>query len=481
VRGLRNRVASLECTAALRANNSTGSIQNGNNSTCNSTGSIQNGNNSTGRLQSRNNSTGTSAEGGGPGPTAVRAASKTAATVLVPVLLLLVPVLKGGWYTGDGWCMAGSGYTRGVWRTRGSLCTLGDGHTSSRRGWHTREGWYTEGRFHTGGGGAPGAVGAPAATAVTATGGPGPPGRPGARGLVYQELTYQGLLHRGLAYQGLAYQGLVHWGLVHRELVFQGLVHQGQLVHWGQGVHQGQGIHQGAHQGAARRCLLGLCRSRHGRGPFFRWTLPGHKGQITALTVSADGVYLLSGSSDGSLRVWWGGQCRFSAGRYHEGSILSLAYGDEDTLFSCGEDKAVKAWGGVIRGTKMKAPTHSVTIREGALLSPLPVKLCCMDHSGGRKLVIAYSDGTVCLHSVPPGGAPQEEPELVIRDRGACHPFLDLAGSGSTVFSRAARTTQSPCTPWVRGHSACWATVPTSPPWLQDPKEYCIPVQKMGW
>lgn len=132
--------------------------------------------------------------------------------------------------------------------------------------------------------------------------------------------------------------------------------------------------------------------------------------------------------------MWWGGQCRFSSGRYHDGGILSLAYGSEDILFSCGEDKAVKAWVGVVRSSTRQLPTHCVTIDAGALLSPRPVRLCCVNQPTGRKLVIAYSDGTVCLHSTDRalnGG----KPELVIRDRGPCYPALDLAVSGSTIVS----------------------------------------------
>jgi len=69
-------------------------------------------------------------------------------------------------------------------------------------------------------------------------------------------------------------------------------------------------------------------------------------GNVTALAFSTDGARLVTGSTDGTIRVWetaTGIECAMLRG--HEGYVRGLAFSpDGATLYSCSEDGTVRAW-----------------------------------------------------------------------------------------------------------------------------------------
>ena len=71
----------------------------------------------------------------------------------------------------------------------------------------------------------------------------------------------------------------------------------------------------------------------------------GHQGGINAVAVSPDGSLLITGDSEGVVRVWDVAEGRSRSYRGHSGSVLDVAF-DPSGRFavSSGADKAVRVW-----------------------------------------------------------------------------------------------------------------------------------------
>jgi WD40 repeat protein len=74
-----------------------------------------------------------------------------------------------------------------------------------------------------------------------------------------------------------------------------------------------------------------------------------HSGGVTALAVRTDGHQLLSGGSDGTVKVWdvKTGKAALTISAAHPGSVKAVFYRhDSDEIITAGADKVVKVWDG---------------------------------------------------------------------------------------------------------------------------------------
>lgn len=87
--------------------------------------------------------------------------------------------------------------------------------------------------------------------------------------------------------------------------------------------------------------VLGLCAASPLAAQDFT-TLKGHGGPIMALDVSAEGR-VASASFDNSVGLWSGREPTWLEG--HEAAVATVTWGPDGTLYSGGDDFAVRAWG----------------------------------------------------------------------------------------------------------------------------------------
>jgi WD40 repeat protein/DNA-binding SARP family transcriptional activator len=150
-----------------------------------------------------------------------------------------------------------------------------------------------------------------------------------------------------------------------------------------------------------------------------RRRLDGHRGYVNALVFSPDSEHLLTGSDDGTARVWnarSGALARTLRG--HEGTVRSVAYSDDGQLIAtAGSDGTVRVW-----------PAHGgdpviLVGHEGQ------VNTASFDARGDR-LVSAGTDGTIRVWDTDGGDA-----LLVLHRHEGSASGADFSRDGRSVVS----------------------------------------------
>ncbi|PRW32885.1 katanin p80 WD40 repeat-containing subunit B1 [Chlorella sorokiniana] len=123
-----------------------------------------------------------------------------------------------------------------------------------------------------------------------------------------------------------------------------------------------------------------------------RQKLKGHAGELMALHFTPDGEQLISGDSQGGLRVWEVAGGAPKAGRlahnlsgHHSGAVSGLACHPDERLFvSCSADRTLRVWDmdGLV-------PSCINTYGPEGRREPRAVAFT----PGGRALLVAYPDG----------------------------------------------------------------------------------------
>ena len=77
-------------------------------------------------------------------------------------------------------------------------------------------------------------------------------------------------------------------------------------------------------------------------------TFSGHSGAVTCLAMMADGVSVVSGSEDQTLRCWFGKEDDADACRCvltgHKGPVRTVCVLSDGTVVSGGDDAVVRLW-----------------------------------------------------------------------------------------------------------------------------------------
>ena len=111
-----------------------------------------------------------------------------------------------------------------------------------------------------------------------------------------------------------------------------------------------------------------------------RRSLKGHSHYVQDVTISSDGQFALSGSWDGSLRLWdlntGTTTRRFAGADQHKKDVLSVAFSaDNRQIVSGSRDKTIKLWntkdGTCVRtfANHTSAVNALAVLKDGTLLS----------------------------------------------------------------------------------------------------------------
>ena len=122
-----------------------------------------------------------------------------------------------------------------------------------------------------------------------------------------------------------------------------------------------------------------------------RTTLPSLHGSVYDLAADDDGKLLVSGGSDGTVRIWWTENGSWSSERLaqHEGHINAVALSsDSRWVAAAGTDGVVRLWPGRREGAPIVLDGHSRRVRQ-LTFSP-----------DNRKLASTGEDGTVRLWDI---------------------------------------------------------------------------------
>ena len=127
------------------------------------------------------------------------------------------------------------------------------------------------------------------------------------------------------------------WDMARDELVATLRGHTGKILCLA-ATPDGEGLLSGSNDGTIR-----LWRSAGAWSEVA--TLFGHAGGVTAVVVRSDGLRAFSGGSDGSIRVWNLASPGLEATLHgHRQDVSDLALIDDQTVVSVGSDHAVKVW-----------------------------------------------------------------------------------------------------------------------------------------
>ncbi|MBX9256380.1 caspase family protein [Desmonostoc muscorum CCALA 125] len=147
--------------------------------------------------------------------------------------------------------------------------------------------------------------------------------------------------------------------------------------------------------------------------PFF-----GHENNVNSVAISADGQTIVSGGIDGTVRLWnFQGHSPAEPFRGHEGEVKSVAISrDGQTIVSGGQDGTVRLWN--LQGHPLAEPFRG---HEGE------VKSVAISRDG-QTIVSGGYDGTVRLWNLQ--GHPLAEPF-----RGPGNASVAISSDGKTIFS----------------------------------------------
>jgi WD40 repeat protein/DNA-binding SARP family transcriptional activator len=150
-----------------------------------------------------------------------------------------------------------------------------------------------------------------------------------------------------------------------------------------------------------------------------RRRLRGHRGYVNALAFSPDSRHLLTGSDDGTARVWnvrTGALERTLRG--HEGIVRDVAYSDDGrSIATAGSDGTVRVWP-ADRGDAVTLVGHEGAVRTGRF------------NGRGDRVVSAGEDGTVRVWDAAGGDA-----LLVLHRHEGIASGADFSSDGREVVS----------------------------------------------
>ena len=97
------------------------------------------------------------------------------------------------------------------------------------------------------------------------------------------------------------------------------------------------------------------------------FTLKGHDGQIYTVCVSNNGKYIISGSADGTIKLWSSSNGDLTGNiEAHESSIWSVEVSD-NFIFSGSRDNTIKVWSMFDQKLVTTLKSHESTVRGIAL------------------------------------------------------------------------------------------------------------------
>lgn len=142
----------------------------------------------------------------------------------------------------------------------------------------------------------------------------------------------------------------------------------------------------------------------------------GHRGAVTAMTVSPGGQTLLTGSVDKTIRVWdLGARALRSALEGHTSAINSLATDNGRRIVSGSQDRSIRIWSlknavytqdALLGGEEGDVISRVYLSKEGeSLVSSSQIGVRCWDLQSKRGTLFVTYDDRIYIHVMTPDGA----------------------------------------------------------------------------